>query len=104
MPSFSKIRDDAESELHDQIAALQKEVASLTKTVRKQSSRAYSDASDTLSDLVDLFMDNTKDARKELYSRARQVESTAKENPVTTAVVGLTLIGLLVALFSSSRR
>ncbi|MBP0438139.1 hypothetical protein [Tianweitania sediminis] len=103
MASLSKIRDDVESELSDQVASLQKEVARLTKTVRRQSSHAYGDASDSLSDLVDMLLSGTKDARRELYHRARQVEDTAKENPVTTAVIGLTLIGLLVALFSSRR-
>lgn len=101
--SFTKIRDDVESELSDQIASLQKEVARLTKTVKKQSVHAYGDATDSLSDLVDLLLSNTKGARKELYHRARQVEETAKENPVTTAVIGLTLVGLLVALFSTRR-
>jgi len=103
MASFSKLRDDLETDLSDQIVSLKKEVASLRKTVTKQSSRAYDDTSETLADFVDMILANTKGARKELYSKARYVEDTAKENPVATAVVGVTIIGLLIALFSSRR-
>ena len=103
MASLSKLRDDIESDLSDQLVSLQKEVASLRKQVKHQSSRVYDDASETIADLVESFLTNTKGARKQIYSRARQVEDTAKENPVATAVVGLTIVGLLVALFSSRR-
>lgn len=103
MASFSKLRDDLEGDLGDQLASLQKEVSSLHKQVKKQSAQVYDDASETIADFIDGFLSNTKGARKELYSRARSVEATAKENPVATAVVGLTLVGLLIALFSSRR-
>jgi uncharacterized protein YheU (UPF0270 family) len=103
MPSFSKLRDNLEGDLGDQLASLQKEVASLRKQVKKQSVEVYDDASETIADLIHSFLTNTKGARKELYSKARYVEATAKDNPVATAVVGLTLIGLLIALFSSRR-
>jgi ElaB/YqjD/DUF883 family membrane-anchored ribosome-binding protein len=103
MASFSKFRDDLEGDVSDQLASLQKEVASLRKQVTKQSSQVYDDASETIADLIDSFLSNTKGARKELYSKARYVEATAKDNPVATAVVGVTLIGLLIALFSSRR-
>jgi ElaB/YqjD/DUF883 family membrane-anchored ribosome-binding protein len=103
MPSFSKLRDDLGDDLGDQLASLQKEVASLRKQVKQQSSVVYDDASETIADLIDSFLSNTKGARKELYSKARYVEATAKDNPVATAVVGVTLIGLLIALFTSRR-
>ncbi|WP_312795957.1 hypothetical protein [Tianweitania sp.] len=103
MPSFSKFRDDLGGDVSDQLASLQKEVAVLRKQVKKQSSQVYDDASETIADLIDSFLTNTKGARKELYSKARFVEATAKDNPVATAVVGFTIIGLLIALFSSRR-
>lgn len=103
MASLSKLRDDLESDLTDQIAALQKEIAALRGTMKKQGSRAYDDASETIADFVDQLLNNTKGARKEIYSRARQVESTARENPLATAVVGAAAVGLIVALFASRR-
>lgn len=100
MTSFSKLRDNLEGDLSDQLGSLQKEVASLRKQVKKQSAQVYDDTSETIADLIDSFLSNTKGARKELYSKARLVEATAKDNPVATAVVGVTLLGLLIAFFS----
>ncbi|MBS9722543.1 hypothetical protein JYU29_17750 [Tianweitania sp. BSSL-BM11] len=103
MASFSKFRDDLESDVGDQLASLQKEVAVLRKQVKKQSSQVYDDASETIADMIDSFLTNTKGARKEIYSKARFVENTAKENPVATTAVGITIIGLLIAFFFSRR-
>jgi ElaB/YqjD/DUF883 family membrane-anchored ribosome-binding protein len=103
MGSLSKFRDDVESDLSDQIASLRKEIASLRSSAKKQSARAYDDASDTLTDLIESLLSNTKGARKELYSKARLVNEAARDNPVTTAAVGLAAIGLLAALLFSRR-
>lgn len=103
MVSFSKLRDEVDGDIGEQIAALRKEVASLSKVLGNHGSRAISDASDSVSDMFHDVLDNTKDARKEIARKARKVNDAARENPMLTAVVGAAAIGLFLAMFINRR-
>jgi ElaB/YqjD/DUF883 family membrane-anchored ribosome-binding protein len=100
--SFSKIRDDFEGNLEEQVASLRKEVSTLTKLLSKRGAAAYSDTREGASDLYDELWNRLVDAlpriRKQARDQARFAGKKAHDNPVATAVVGIAVLGLLVSL------
>lgn len=100
MASFSKLRDNVEGDLEEQIARLTREVSSLKKKLAKGSASVYSDASDTASDLYEDVREFVTDAMPHVRKRARAVEQAAKDNPATAAAVGLVVVGLLVTMLA----
>jgi hypothetical protein len=100
MPFLSRLSDDATGELEAQLARLQKEVRSLRKAVRSRGSAAYDDAHEMAADLYDDIASHVADALPALRGHSRAVRRAASDHPVTTAVVGLALIGLVVGLLT----
>jgi ElaB/YqjD/DUF883 family membrane-anchored ribosome-binding protein len=100
MHSFSRFRDDMTDDLEAQMARLQKEVKSLRKAVKSRGSAAYDDAHDMAGDLYEEIASHVADALPALRSRSRAVGRAASDHPVTTAVIGLALIGIVVGLLS----
>ena len=100
--SFSKIRDDLEGDLEEQVASLRKEVSSLTKLLSKRGAAAYADTREGASDFYDEVWSRLADAlpkiSKQARDRARFAGKAAHDNPVATAVVGVAVLGLLVSL------
>lgn len=101
--AFSKFRDDMTEELEDQVARLQKEVKVLRKALGKRTASAYDDGRDMAADVYDEIASRLSDAMPVLRERSRVMRRAASDHPVTTAVVGLALVGLLVGLMSSRR-
>lgn len=96
----SKIRDAMSDEAEIQIARLQKEVSALRRQLSKRGSAAYDEASDRAGDLYEEVIARIGDAVPHITRQSRVVGKAASDNPVTTAVIGLALVGLLVGLFS----
>jgi ElaB/YqjD/DUF883 family membrane-anchored ribosome-binding protein len=90
----------SESDLEAQVTRLSRELASLKKMLAKQGSRAYADTQAMASDLYEDVSDRLSEALPVVRERARAVEKAARDNPTTTAAVGLVVVGLLVALMS----
>jgi hypothetical protein len=90
----------SESDLEDQVARLSRELASLKKLLAKQGSRAYADTQAMASDFYEDMSDRISEALPAVRERAKAVEKVARENPTTTAAVGLVVVGLLVALMT----
>lgn len=90
----------SESDLEAQVTRLSRELASLKKMLAKQGSRAYADTQAMASDFYDDMSGRISDALPVVRERAKAVEKVARENPTTTAAVGLVVVGLLVALMS----
>ncbi len=101
--AFSKFRDDMTDELEDQVARLQKEVKVLRKALGKRTAAAYDDGRDVAADVYEEIASRLSDAMPVLRERSRVVRRAASDHPVTAAVVGLALVGLLVGLMSSRR-
>ncbi|PSJ55900.1 hypothetical protein [Kumtagia ephedrae] len=100
MASLSRFRDDVTDDLEAQMAKLQKEVRSLRRALGKRGSAAYDDAYETASDLYEGISSHIGDALPVIRDRSRAVGRAASDHPVTTAVVGLAVIGLLVGLLA----
>lgn len=93
----------SEADLEDQIAKLSRELSSLKKMLAKQGSRAYADTQAMASDFYEDVSGRISEAMPVVRDRARAVERAARDNPTTTAAVGLVVVGLLIALMSSRR-
>ena len=101
MPStLSKLRNTLGHDLEDQVATLQREVALLRKSLAKRGSAAYDDGSERAADLYEEVIDRLGEALPQIARQSRVVRKAASDNPVTTAVIGLAVVGLLAALFS----
>ena len=87
-----------QAEPEDQVSALREELASLTKSLTRKGSAAYDDIEGRASDLYGYVQDRAPDVARELRRQARQLERTAKDNPVASiavAAVALLVIGVL---------
>ncbi|HEU4987381.1 MAG TPA: hypothetical protein VFT89_09985 [Rhizobiaceae bacterium] len=103
MASITKIREELQEDLQDQLDGLRQEITQLRKDIAKRSSRAYRQGRHYGDDAMDMFRDYLESAIPALRRNARSFERTARDHPMTTAataVVGLAVIGLAVALFS----
>jgi len=104
--TFSRFRDNMADDLEAQIASLRQEVSSLQETLSKRGASALSDTRhqtaelrEHASDLYDDFMSRIMhDAVPHLQMQGRQVKKVARDYPVTTAVVGLAVLGLVAGL------
>jgi ElaB/YqjD/DUF883 family membrane-anchored ribosome-binding protein len=98
--TFSKLRHDLADDLEDQVAALRKEVASLRRSASKRGSWLAGESRDYASDIYDDLLDRLSDAWPIMRKRSRDVGRVATDHPVTTAVVGLAVIGLAIGFFA----
>lgn len=95
---LSKLRDDLD--LEAQVAMLQREVKSLRKALAKRGGAAYEDGREMAADFYEDMAERISDALPQLAKQSRVVRKAASDNPVTTAVIGLAVIGLLAGLLS----
>ncbi|WP_395448608.1 hypothetical protein ACHMW7_27925 [Aminobacter sp. UC22_36] len=93
-------REEIQTELEDQVSQLTKQVASLTKAMSKRSAAALADSRDSASELYDGFYDRFTEALPAMRKQARAAQKTAQDNPMTTALVGVAVFGLLAALLT----
>jgi hypothetical protein len=101
MPStLSRLRDNLDDDLHSQIAALSNEISALRKAVSRRGSAAYGDTLDTAADLYGEVRDRLAGTVPLIRRQARNVERSARDHPATAALVGLVVIGLVVALLA----
>jgi ElaB/YqjD/DUF883 family membrane-anchored ribosome-binding protein len=98
--TFTKLRDDLGDDLKGQVSRLRKEVASLHKALARQGAGAYADTRETAADLYDDFAERLADAMPRLRRQSRAVRRTASDHPVTTALIGVALVGLVAAFLS----
>ncbi|MDQ6434419.1 hypothetical protein RB623_10200 [Mesorhizobium sp. LHD-90] len=98
--TFSRFRDDVTEELEDQVARLQKEVKSLRKALGKRGASAYDGSRDMASDFYDEIAARVGDALPVIQKQSRVVKRAATDHPLTTAVIGLAVLGLLAGLLS----
>ncbi len=98
--TFTKLRHDLSDDMEEQIARLQKEVASLRKSLNKRGSAAYDQGKDVASDLYDDLADRLSDALPHLRKQSERVGKAASDNPMTAALIGVGLVGLLAIFFS----
>lgn len=101
--SFTKLRDELQDDLQDQIARLSKEVAALRKSVSKRGVSAYGEARDSAAETYDELISRLSDAMPEIRRQSRVVHKAARDNPMTTAIVAAGVVGLLVSLFAARR-
>jgi len=96
--------EDLRDELQSQISDLGSELNSLRKSVASRSADRYVDVRDGAGDLIDDlwsgFMDHLP-SRKQVRRQARSANQAMHDHPGTTAataVVGVAVLGLLIAL------
>ncbi len=95
----SKVQNDVEKAIEEQIADLKSELATLTKKLAEQGSSAYDDARENLSDTYDRIRRHGRTAAREVRHQARYVKETARENPLATAAI-LAGVGVIIALLA----
>ncbi len=98
--AFPRFSDDLSSDLEDQVARLQKEVRVLRKALGKRGAAAYDHSKDAAADFYEEMADRMADAWPVVQKQSQAVRRAASDHPVTTAVVGLAVVGLLVGLLS----
>ena len=96
--TFSKLRDNFGDDLDAQVARLQKEVASLRRQLAKRGAAAYDETSERAADLYDDVIARLGEAVPQIAKQSRVVGKAASDNPVTTAVIGLAVLGLLALM------
>ena len=96
--TFSKLRDNLGDDLDAQVARLQKEVASLRRQLAKRGAAAYDETSERAADLYDDVIARLGEAVPQIAKQSRVVGKAASDNPVTTAVIGLAVLGLLALM------
>jgi ElaB/YqjD/DUF883 family membrane-anchored ribosome-binding protein len=94
---FSRFRED---DLEAQVAHLSKELSALKKALSRRGSDAYDDARDTAADFYSDLRDRFSDALPMMRKHSRAAGEAARDHPATTAVVGLVVVGLLVAMLA----
>ena len=100
LSTLSQLRGNFDHDLHRQIAALAKQVSALQGAVSSRGGHAVDGAWDTTADLYDDFRDRLAGAMPHIRKGARTVERSARDHPATAAVVGLVVVGLVVAFMS----
>ncbi len=96
--------EDLRDELQSQISDLGSELSSLRKSVASRSADRYVDVRDGAGDLIDDLWSGIMDhlpSRKQVRRQARYANKAMHDNPGTTAataVVGVAVLGLLIAL------
>jgi ElaB/YqjD/DUF883 family membrane-anchored ribosome-binding protein len=98
--AFPKFSDDVTSDLEAQVARLQKEVRTLRKALGKRGAAAYDTSKDAAADFYEEMADRISDAWPVVQKQSQAVRRAASDHPVTTAVVGLALVGLIAGLLS----
>lgn len=93
-------REEIQSDLEAQVSQLTKQVASLTKAMSKRSANALAEGRESASELYDGFYDRFSDALPAMRRQARAAQKTVQANPMTTALVGVAVFGLLAALLT----
>jgi ElaB/YqjD/DUF883 family membrane-anchored ribosome-binding protein len=100
MPSLSKIRDNVESDLEEQVAYLRKEVASLTKALSKRGASVLDDTRGGAADLYQEVAGRIADAIPVLRKQAKAANRSVHDNPAVAAMVGIAVVGLVISLFA----
>lgn len=96
--------EDLRDELQSQISDLGSELRSLRKSVAARSADRYEDVRDTAGDFFDDIWSGIQEhlpTRKEMRGYGRSANRAIHDHPGTsaaTAVVGIAVLGLLVAL------
>ncbi len=98
--TISRLRDNLDDDLHSQIAALSKEISALRIAVSKRGSAAYGDTLDTAAELYGDVRDRLTSVVPMIRRQGRNVERSARDHPATAAMIGLVIIGLVVALLA----
>jgi len=94
---FSRFRED---DLEAQVAHLSRELSALKKALSRRGSDAYDDARDSAADFYSDLRDRLSDALPMMRKHGRAAGEVARDHPATTAVVGLVVVGLLVAMLA----
>ncbi|MDR7221151.1 hypothetical protein [Aminobacter aminovorans] len=97
---MASTREEIQADLEEQVSQLTKQVASLTKAMSKRGSAALADSRESASELYEGLYDRFTDALPAMRKQARVAQKTAQDNPMTTALVGVAVFGLLAALLS----
>ena len=100
---FSRFRDDLADDLESQVAKLQKEVRSLRKSLGGRRSHFMGGGGDIASDFYDEIASRLSETVPAIQRQSRLVQRAATDHPMTTAVVGLALLGLVAGLVTASR-
>ncbi|HWD12475.1 hypothetical protein P8H26_10235 [Pseudochrobactrum sp. sp1633] len=95
----SKLRNDAEKTLEEQIAELKNELASVTKKLSDQGSALYDDARENAAETYESLRKHGRVAAREVRHQAQVMTETARENPLAAAAV-VAGIGLVLALLA----
>jgi hypothetical protein len=98
--TLSRLPDNLDNDFHSQIAALSNEISALRKAVSRRSSAAYDDTLDTAAGLYGEVRNRLADTVPLIRRQARNVERSARDHPATAAMVGLVVVGLVVALLA----
>ena len=88
-----------QAELEDQVSALRAELSSLTKSLSRKGAAAYGDIEGRASDLYGYVQEHGPDVARELRKQARQLERTARDNPVASIAVAAVALLVIGALF-----
>jgi ElaB/YqjD/DUF883 family membrane-anchored ribosome-binding protein len=98
--AFSSISD---IDLEKQVANLSKELAALKKEMSRRGGGLYADGREAVSDYYSELAERVADRLPDLRSRAKALESSAREHPATAAAVGFVVLGLLATLLFTRR-
>jgi len=98
--TFTRLRENLGNDLEAEVSHLQREAKSPRRELSKRGSAAYDDTSERAADMYEDVVARIGDAMPGIARQSRVVRKAASDNPVTTALVGLALVGLLVGLLS----
>ncbi|APH71014.1 hypothetical protein [Aquibium oceanicum] len=106
---FSRTREDVVDDLERQVSAMKREISSLRRSAAERGSRAYDevtsrgshaydDVAEIVADLLGQLSRRSRPGRREVKRQARIAGAAVRDNPKTTALVGLAALGLAAAL------
>jgi len=99
--NFLHRHKDVEGVLSDQIQSLRDELRSLRKQASKRGSHSYNDARESAADLIEEISEALAPAVAQVRKQAHHAGETMRGHPAATAVVGVLVLGLIAAFFSS---
>lgn len=97
----SRMQNEIEKTLEEQIADLKSELEILTGKLAEQGSAVYDDVRENLTGNYNRLRRHGRNAAQEMRHQAHYVRQTARENPLATAAI---LAGISITLALLARR
>lgn len=101
MTSITRLREDMQDEIQDQIDALRQEVSDLKKSAARRGDKVYRQGRNAGNEMGEALRDYAESVVPDIRRSVRRARRSARSHPVTSATaatVGLLAIGLTLSL------